>query len=138
MCLQCDTGDYLQSSQTQNHRNRSLGSPLHLHIPQQDARQNSQRPVRNNGDGREVKADAAVELIAARAVGRLAPERGYGVAQVGNSDNKDDGCRGRGANDSPQRPNKAAACICNAEKTHADTGLDGHCAGGVEEFGDEE
>lgn len=131
-------GYYSQSSQTQDHRDGYLGSPLHLHIPQQDARQDSQRPVRDDGHGREVEADTAVELIAARAVSRLAPERGDGVAQVGDGHNEDDGGRDRRADDGPQRPDEAAARVGDAEQTHADAGFDGHGAGGVEELGDEE
>lgn len=129
---------YLQSSKTQNKRNRKLRPPFHLHIPQQDTGKDGQCPIRDNGNGREVEADAAVELIVARAVGSLAPKGRDGVAEVGDGNDKYDRCGDRRTDDSPERVDEAATGIRDTKQTYANASLDGYCAGRIKEFSDEE
>lgn len=81
----------LQSAKSKHNDDWELDPVLHLDIPQQETRKNSQRPVYDDRNSRKEEPNAAVKLGVAVAVCRFSPKCCNRMANVRSGEDKDDG-----------------------------------------------
>lgn len=128
----------LQSTKSKHNNDWELDPVLHLDIPQQQTRKNSQRPVYDDRNRRKEEPNTAVEFCIAVAVCRFSPKRCNRMANVRSGEDEDDGGDDSHADETPESPDEPTARIANSEHGDADAGFDRYGTSGVEELGDEE
>lgn len=60
------------------------------------------------------------------------------MANIGGSDDEDEGSKDGDSDDSPEGPNKTTSRVADPKHCNADAGFNRDGAGGVEELGNEE